>query len=99
MASRCRLLLRSEERRGSEEHTSELQSPWQLVCRLLLEKRDPQPLEKRTFLLYTHRTFSLCSATGTFIVDTSQVWGVVFFLKGSGTKGYLPFPDRRANPP
>src|SRR6202167_5617875 len=38
MASRCRLLLRSEERRGSEEHTSELQSPWQLVCRLLLEK-------------------------------------------------------------
>src|SRR5574338_1595299 len=23
----------------SEEHTSELQSPWQLVCRLLLEKK------------------------------------------------------------
>src|SRR6266581_7719167 len=30
-------------RRRSEEHTSELQSPVQLVCRLLLEKKnDPQ---------------------------------------------------------
>src|SRR2546422_6426709 len=26
---------------GSEEHTSELQSPLQLVCRLLLEKKIP----------------------------------------------------------
>src|SRR5438128_684346 len=25
----------------SEEHTSELQSRWQLVCRLLLEKKEP----------------------------------------------------------
>src|SRR5574338_843917 len=25
--------------RRSEEHTSELQSPWHLVCRLLLEKK------------------------------------------------------------
>src|SRR3954462_720818 len=30
--------LRSEERRGSEEHTSELQSHDNLECRLLLEK-------------------------------------------------------------
>src|SRR5438876_4026013 len=27
----------------SEEHTSELQSPVHLVCRLLLEKKKPQP--------------------------------------------------------
>src|SRR5258708_14125242 len=27
----------------SEEHTSELQSPDHLVCRLLLEKKKPQP--------------------------------------------------------
>src|SRR5207248_4659397 len=33
-----RLLLRREEDR-SEEHTSELQSPYDLVCRLLLEKK------------------------------------------------------------
>src|SRR5205807_7865612 len=31
---RCRILLRSE------EHTSELQSPCNLVCRLLLEKKN-----------------------------------------------------------
>src|SRR5258708_22670405 len=28
----------------SEEHTSELQSPDHLVCRLLLEKKNPHPL-------------------------------------------------------
>src|SRR5690625_6834374 len=32
-------VLRSEERRGGEEHTSELQSRGHLVCRLLLEKK------------------------------------------------------------
>src|SRR5438876_4973409 len=30
------------ERRRSEEHTSELQSPVHLVCRLLLEKKKPR---------------------------------------------------------
>src|SRR5256885_5153974 len=30
-------------RRRSEEHTSELQSPCNLVCRLLLEKKKPTP--------------------------------------------------------
>src|SRR5258708_26474169 len=30
-------------RRRSEEHTSELQSPDHLVCRLLLEKKKPTP--------------------------------------------------------
>src|SRR5207248_11020073 len=34
-------LLRAEPRR-SEEHTSELQSPYDLVCRLLLEKKKKQ---------------------------------------------------------
>src|SRR5256885_10738098 len=29
----------------SEEHTSELQSPCNLVCRLLLEKKKTQPLD------------------------------------------------------
>src|SRR5256885_9495796 len=33
---------RDERRRGSEEHTSELQSPCNLVCRLLLEKKKKQ---------------------------------------------------------
>src|SRR5437867_8885852 len=33
----------------SEEHTSELQLPYDLVCRLLLEKKKNKPLQ-----LYTH---------------------------------------------
>src|SRR6266487_2447938 len=32
----------------SEEHTSELQSPVHLVCRLLLEKNTPRPTDSRT---------------------------------------------------
>src|SRR2546426_6970480 len=34
--------LRNDSRRRSEEHTSELQSPCNLVCRLLLEKKKKQ---------------------------------------------------------
>src|SRR5256885_9231758 len=33
----------------SEEHTSELQSPCNLVCRLLLEKKKPDPAESTSF--------------------------------------------------
>src|SRR2546426_4214309 len=40
---RCRSCLsRMRVGRRSEEHTSELQSPCNLVCRLLLEKKKPQ---------------------------------------------------------
>src|SRR5688500_20091601 len=34
-------------RRRSEEHTSELQSPCNLVCRLLLEKKKKKNINKR----------------------------------------------------
>src|SRR5438552_13913180 len=37
----------------SEEHTSELQSPDHLVCRLLLEKKKKKPTDKRTLTQYT----------------------------------------------
>src|SRR2546430_13161003 len=40
-------------RRRSEEHTSELQSQSNLVCRLLLEKK-----KKNISYIYTHRTES-----------------------------------------
>src|SRR5690348_18170565 len=44
-------------RRRSEEHTSELQSPVHLVCRLLLEKKkNSQPLITSTTI---YRTLSL----------------------------------------
>src|SRR2546426_6461027 len=35
----------------SEEHTSELQSPCNLVCRLLLEKKKKRPLQVRIHAL------------------------------------------------
>src|SRR5437867_6467100 len=34
------VVAQARERRRSEEHTSELQSPYDLVCRLLLEKKN-----------------------------------------------------------
>src|SRR5256885_12701675 len=43
-----RVLLGAAEAGGSEEHTSELQSPCNLVCRLLLEKK-----KKRLMTLHT----------------------------------------------
>src|SRR5438094_5966504 len=53
--SRLRLRLRRRHqptaRRRSEEHTSELQSPYDLVCRLLLEKKkQKEQTEKRAVL-------------------------------------------------
>src|SRR5258708_13416112 len=36
----------SEYQERSEEHTSELQSPDHLVCRLLLEKKKNKPMQK-----------------------------------------------------
>src|SRR2546426_8030956 len=46
--------LRLKERR-SEEHTSELQSPCNLVCRLLLEKK-----KKKHFKTATGSSYSVC---------------------------------------
>src|SRR5256885_4860021 len=56
LSARCRICLRtswktfmriSHERFRSEEHTSELQSPCNLVCRLLLEKKNRLDLAGR----------------------------------------------------
>src|SRR2546426_7104721 len=38
----------------SEEHTSELQSPCNLVCRLLLEKKKKKKLKYRRLRVYTY---------------------------------------------
>src|SRR5258708_21681218 len=48
------------ERRRSEEHTSELQSPDHLVCRLLLEKKKPSSSRA---IYSTTRITSCCSQT------------------------------------
>src|SRR5256885_6734796 len=47
--------LRDDGRPRSEEHTSELQSPCNLVCRLLLEKKK----KKNTPSLLTHRASTI----------------------------------------
>src|SRR5256885_16657007 len=39
---------RADARARSEEHTSELQSPCNLVCRLLLEKKKSDPMLRRS---------------------------------------------------
>src|SRR2546426_7781286 len=45
----------------SEEHTSELQSPCNLVCRLLLEKKNPDALTKQPLRALLE---ARCTATG-----------------------------------
>src|SRR2546430_5726956 len=52
----------------SEEHTSELQSQSNLVCRLLLEKKNPvrprrSVLEPTSYQLSTHTIAASCSAS------------------------------------
>src|SRR4051794_41496946 len=54
---RDKSLARSDKEVRSEEHTSELQSPVHLVCRLLLEKKKQKKIRKptvRVILLQTH---------------------------------------------
>src|SRR5258708_31622285 len=52
---------RRQDHDRSEEHTSELQSPDHLVCRLLLEKKTPENLlcsrTYLTFALSAHNSF------------------------------------------
>src|SRR5256885_12423665 len=51
-------LARANLTKRSEEHTSELQSPCNLVCRLLLEKKKNNMLSKNRFLLLYNHTLS-----------------------------------------
>src|SRR5256885_3015088 len=55
-AQRCRPLACARHGRRSEEHTSELQSPCNLVCRLLLEKKNKHisPASRRIRWLFAN---------------------------------------------
>src|SRR5256885_12171909 len=46
----------TDTRKRSEEHTSELQSPCNLVCRLLLEKKKTTPTHSRAYVSLRHLT-------------------------------------------
>src|SRR5689334_23755820 len=49
---------RRQERSRSEEHTSELQSQFHLVCRLLLEKKKVEKLDPARIIVVTFRRSS-----------------------------------------
>src|SRR3954462_1514479 len=94
--------LRSEERRGSEEHTSELQSHDNLECRLLLEKTQQSATPRiaasraagpgrsvvRGPRSACHRT-STTHRRGPSRQDRPSATGASFF-KCSGDPGVLP---------
>src|SRR5437867_6348877 len=46
---------------GSEEHTSELQSPYDLVCRLLLEKKKNRCYRKQVRLIQSNYASTIVS--------------------------------------
>src|SRR6266566_4930894 len=73
--------------RRSEEHTSELQSPCNLVCRLLLEKKKNNEQSKPAHWQYTkHTRFSSFSSSRASRAIISKIWlspspgACVFFL-------------------
>src|SRR6202521_238558 len=100
-----RLLLdwRSDVR--SEEHTSELQSPQNLVCRLLLEKKNGADetltvlavhgpsAEPDTPVLVLHPRWSsllsICRCRGS---AGARLFLAFFFLKNGGPPKFTPFP-------
>src|SRR5438876_8257496 len=52
----------------SEEHTSELQSPVHLVCRLLLEKKKKNKTARMTYINKTSRTKNIPTTTISAII-------------------------------
>src|SRR5256885_9637289 len=65
----------------SEEHTSELQSPCNLVCRLLLEKKKSEPVTKNTAIGHISMagfpsllSFLIYSCASTLIRDTTTTY-------------------------
>src|SRR6266581_1981251 len=92
-------------RTRSEEHTSELQSPVQLVCRLLLEKTKekakPRPQFKAEYVVTHAISGSLTEAAKVIAArlkmnrdetDALVQRFVVFFLKLWRPPGYTLFP-------
>src|ERR1017187_831975 len=98
-------LLRSAILVRSEEHTSELQSPMYLVCRLLLEKKNKPTCRRRCA---AHRGSppwpcrtpargalpGLRAERGISVGDRLSPPGgyCFFFLKKRGPRGFPPFP-------
>src|ERR1039457_2838789 len=93
----------------SEEHTSELQSPCNLVCRLLLEKKKIQRATPIATTRTSARTPSLPGRTrGDRVKSTQRLTLAVvrhfalvnisffFFLNKGATPEFTPLPHRAA---
>src|ERR1039457_1863819 len=103
--------MRQSSRNRSEEHTSELQSPCNLVCRLLLEKKrrhagtaaqgPPQPPRGRlpcTARRARGRLRSQRGARRAVLSGGDPLRFVVFFLKRRPPANLPPFPTRAPLP-
>src|ERR1022692_2689166 len=66
----------------SEEHTSELQSPCNLVCRLLLEKKKKK---QNPLVTWKHDTRSSCRAARVPLVLPSGTCAFFFFFNDTAT--------------
>src|SRR5688572_32634056 len=64
VACSVRSVFQAQQRRRSEEHTSELQSQSNLVCRLLLEKKKKKQITRNI----KYYTTSIVSSTQSFCV-------------------------------
>src|SRR5260221_8198813 len=85
---------RQSDRRRSEEHTSELQSHSDLVCRLLLEKKKPAVAEDEKKLVGTYRLVERIPSEGGAKLHPPEVLGSMTFTKTSRTLILkVPKPD------
>src|SRR6202035_4680810 len=112
--ARCHRGVREEPRQRcdggaarSEEHTSELQSPCNLVCRLLLEKKHGRKFEhprcqvgRKRHPVRTSSNYSLTTGRRpqlpARLAPNRTFRRVVFFLNDSGTTELSAFPSPAA---
>src|ERR1039457_6977946 len=76
----------------SEEHTSELQSPCNLVCRLLLEKKKRQALCKAEGISVADMPGCRVDCGEYSIAVEFGLLPIFFFLKGRRPPEISPFP-------
>src|SRR6266496_3862413 len=94
---------RADAHARSEEHTSELQSRRDLVCRLLLEKKNTPVLAERIFHQFLDgRSYSFAYHGTMLCIIVLHVresdYSVFFFFKGYGPHRELhSFPTRRSS--
>src|SRR6202163_321002 len=107
----CRRRFHGDSRRRSEEHTSELQSPGDLVCRLLLEKRETivwrvGPRQHQRASRFAVQALRQRDQSVAPEMLSSRPWlgfvpipdSLVFFLKLRGTPKLSPFPSHAPLP-